>query len=123
MDTPSTPLSIGYIDVSKLRLMTVAAAAQAVVLVAALSFVFATYLNQFVLYLTRLLGRVASGDLTAKMTMASTDEIGALSTDFNRVTRSLRNARGQLESYATSLEEKVQIRTEQLNATLSEVRT
>ncbi|HNN77005.1 MAG TPA: HAMP domain-containing protein, partial [Leptospiraceae bacterium] len=70
--------------------MTVAAAAQAVVLVAALSFVFATYLNQFVLYLTRLLGRVASGDLTAKMTMASTDEIGALSTDFNRVTRSLR---------------------------------
>ncbi|MFN3604779.1 MAG: SpoIIE family protein phosphatase [Leptonema sp. (in: bacteria)] len=65
---------------------------------------------------------VNQGDLTVKVPVYVQDEIGYLSTSFNKMVVSIKEAKDQLQDYANNLEEKVKERTAELNASLEEVR-
>lgn len=66
--------------------------------------------------LTMTAKKVAAGDLTAQATVETKDEIGTLAVTFNNMTNELRNV-------VSSLEERVQARTEQLRASAEVGRT
>jgi len=66
-------------------------------------------------------GRIAAGDLTARVEVHSSDEIGHLATDFNRMAESLRGSREALERLNEELEYQVAQRTEELAASLERI--
>jgi len=65
--------------------------------------------------------KVNSGDLDVQVPVKVQDEIGFLTTSFNSMVASIRDARAKLQDYANNLEEKVKIRTAELNKTLEQV--
>ncbi len=62
-------------------------------------------------YMIKTLSKVENGDLTQRLKVISTDEVGTLAIHFNYLL-------AQLEGLQTSLEERVAFRTKQLNAAL-----
>lgn len=58
--------------------------------------------------------KVAHGDLASSVTVQSGDELGELASSFNTMTANLRQARGELEGWAHTLEQKVAERTREL---------
>ena len=64
---------------------------------------------------------VNSGNLDVKVPIKVEDEIGYLSESFNNMVASIREAKDQLQDYAHNLEDKVKVRTAELNRTLEEV--
>jgi signal transduction histidine kinase len=66
-------------------------------------------------------GRIAAGDLTARVESHASDEIGHLATDFNRMAESLRGSREALERLNEELEYQVAQRTEELAASLERI--
>lgn len=64
---------------------------------------------------------VNQGDLDVVIPVSVEDEIGYISKSFNAMVRSVKEANERLQEYAESLEEKVDERTAELQATLEEV--
>ncbi len=67
--------------------------------------------------LLRATERVSDGDLTSVVEVRSDDEIGDLARSFNRMTKDLKRSRDQVVEYSTTLEQKVQERTDALEST------
>ncbi len=65
--------------------------------------------------------QVNAGRLDVSVPESSSDEIGFLSTSFNGMVDSIREARQELQQYANGLEDKVRERTAELQATLNRV--
>lgn len=65
--------------------------------------------------------RVNDGDLNVQVPVKVQDEIGYIAQSFNSMVTSVREAREKLQDYADNLEEKVKIRTAELNKTLEQV--
>lgn len=65
--------------------------------------------------------KVNKGDLEVEVPVKVQDEIGFLTTSFNSMVASIRDARAKLQDYANNLEEKVKERTAELNKTLEQV--
>lgn len=65
--------------------------------------------------------RVAHGDLSGKIPVASGDELGQLAIDFNHMADALRAARSELERVLAGLERQVEERTAALRAAESQV--
>jgi len=57
---------------------------------------------------------LADGDLDYRIEMKRTDELGALARSFNRMAENLRRADAELRSWSSTLEERVQRKTEEL---------
>ena len=58
--------------------------------------------------------RISRGDLTQKVDIQSSDEIGQLADTFNKMVESLRQSRNEIEEYNRNLEHKIVIRTIEL---------
>lgn len=74
------------------------------------------------------LTRISNGDLSTQIEIVSKDELGQLAGAFNQMVldldssyRSLGDAKEKIQEYADQLEEKVKIRTSELQKTLEEV--
>ncbi|TGK02819.1 HAMP domain-containing protein [Leptospira langatensis] len=67
------------------------------------------------------LTEVNSGNLEYRLVPRVEDEIGFIARSFNKMARSIQAARKRLQKYADELEEKVEERTKELQATLAEV--
>lgn len=67
--------------------------------------------------------KVNNGDLTVKVPVKVRDEIGFLADSFNNMVTSIRTARIQLQDYAETLEEKVKLRTREVEEKMIEVQT
>jgi HAMP domain-containing protein len=65
--------------------------------------------------------KVNNGDLSVEVPVKVQDEIGFLTTSFNSMVHSIRDARARLQDYANNLEDKVKERTAELNKTLEQV--
>jgi HAMP domain-containing protein len=66
-------------------------------------------------------GKVNEGDLDVRVPIFVRDEIGFLADNFNSMVSSIKEARRQLEDYAENLEQKVQIRTKEVQEKMEEV--
>jgi two-component system NtrC family sensor kinase len=64
---------------------------------------------------------VSRGDLDASVDATSNDELGDLARAFNRMAADLKKARVELQNWTTSLEERVQEKTEELQRAQSQV--
>ena len=60
--------------------------------------------------------RVAAGDLTARMTVGSNDEIGAVSRSWNTMVVELDQARDELNQWSQTLEQRVEEKTHELES-------
>jgi two-component system NtrC family sensor kinase len=58
--------------------------------------------------------RVAAGDLDYKIRVSSQDELGELASSFNRMTGELKQANGEINDWAKTLESRVQEKTDEL---------
>jgi len=58
--------------------------------------------------------RVADGDLKYRLPVRSQDELGELADEFNRMTADLESARDEITSWAKTLEQRVEQKTEEL---------
>jgi signal transduction histidine kinase len=67
--------------------------------------------------------QVNAGHLNTQVPVGLPDEIGMLAKNFNRMTQNLRKAQDELTNYAQTLEIKVATRTQQLQASLNELKT
>jgi tetratricopeptide (TPR) repeat protein/HAMP domain-containing protein len=65
--------------------------------------------------------KVNNGDLDVEVPMKVNDEIGFISTSFNGMVLSIKDARQELQDYANNLEEKVNERTKELKEKMEEV--
>ncbi|MCE9501364.1 MAG: SpoIIE family protein phosphatase [Leptospira sp.] len=65
--------------------------------------------------------KVNLGDLTVKVPIKVQDEIGFLSSSFNSMVESIREARRELQDYAENLEDKVKLRTKEVQEKMEEV--
>lgn len=65
--------------------------------------------------------KINTGDLNIRLPVQVQDEIGFLTGSFNRMVTSIRTARGQLQDYATTLEDRVQERTLELQDTVKRI--
>ncbi len=65
--------------------------------------------------------KINSGDLMIRLPVQVQDEIGFLTGSFNRMVNSIRGARGQLQDYATTLEDRVEERTLELQDTVKRI--
>lgn len=63
---------------------------------------------------------ISKGDLSKLVNIRTNDEIGVMAENFNRMTVSLRNTIEELEEFKNDLELKVELRTEELEGSLSE---
>jgi two-component system NtrC family sensor kinase len=59
--------------------------------------------------------RIASGDLSEKVPVKSSNEFGRLASSFNKMTESLQQSRDQIEMYNRTLEQKIAARTKELD--------
>ncbi len=64
--------------------------------------------------------RIASGNLEQPIPVRSDDEFGELARSFNAMTAALRNSQSELREWASTLEQKVERRTEQLRIAQAE---
>ncbi len=71
-----------------------------------------------ILAITDAASRVAGGDLTPTAPVLTQDEVGSLAKSFNQMTSQLRLSRQSLEDYNRTLEEQVEVRTQELSQTL-----
>jgi len=81
-------------------------------------FLLARQIAKPILALTDAATRVAGGDLTPNAPVLTEDEVGVLAKSFNEMTSQLRLSRQSLEDYNRTLEEKVEVRTQELSQTL-----
>lgn len=72
--------------------------------------------------LTEVTKRLAGGDLSQRATVTSKDEIGTLGMAFNRMAEDLSRTRKEIEEYSKTLEEKVWLRTRQLEVSNQELK-
>jgi two-component system, NtrC family, sensor kinase len=70
--------------------------------------------NRPVQRLMKHIAQVASGDLGARVAATSSDELGELSVAINRMTENLGKAREELNEWASSLEHKVEERSQEI---------
>jgi two-component system NtrC family sensor kinase len=63
--------------------------------------------------------RVAAGDLTTRVPVASRDEVGRMAGSWNTMVGELQKARGELEAWSQRLEVRVEEKTEELETTHS----
>jgi two-component system, NtrC family, sensor kinase len=66
--------------------------------------------------------KVNSGDLTSKVTVVHPDEIGNITANFNLMTQSLKQSKDDLMQYASTLEQKVNERTAELQHSLNHLK-
>jgi len=66
--------------------------------------------------LTQVTTQIMAGDFDARAEFLSKDEIGTLAATFNQMTASLQQSRQELEQYSHTLEERVEARTQELQA-------
>lgn len=93
----------------------VASTAGAVVLVSLVSVLFVwLVLHKPIRELTRGTQRVAQGQLDFRLPVHSNDEIGTLAASFNKMTADLSEARAELTAWAHTLEERVTVKTREL---------
>jgi two-component system NtrC family sensor kinase len=64
--------------------------------------------------------RLAAGNLDESIPVRSSDEFGKLASSFNGMTAALRNSRAELRDWAHTLEQKVEIRTQELHLAQAE---
>jgi two-component system NtrC family sensor kinase len=65
--------------------------------------------------------RISSGDLDARIAIVATDEIGQLAQRFNRMAQDLKVARAELQEWGSTLEERVEDKTEELRRAQSQI--
>ncbi|MDH3199126.1 MAG: HAMP domain-containing protein, partial [Candidatus Krumholzibacteria bacterium] len=65
--------------------------------------------------------RISSGDLDARIDIVTTDEIGQLAQRFNRMAQDLKVARAELQEWGSTLEERVEHKTEELRRAQSQI--
>ena len=65
---------------------------------------------------------ISKGDLSKSVNVKTDDEIGVMADNFNRMTVSLRNTIEELEQLKTDLEQKVDIRTKELQSANAELK-
>ncbi len=88
------------------------------------SIIFSKRLTKNLKKLTSSVQQIEKGNFDCKINIASKDEIHELATSFNSMLDSLKASREEIERYNTELEDKVRIRTKELeerNATIKEV--
>ncbi len=66
--------------------------------------------------------KVNSGDLSSKVTVVHPDEIGNITSNFNLMTQSLKQSKDELMQYASTLEQKVNERTAELQHSLNHLK-
>jgi two-component system NtrC family sensor kinase len=64
---------------------------------------------------------ISSGNLDARIDINSHDEIGELATAFNQMASDLTTARGELEEWALTLEDRIEEKTEELQQAQSQI--
>ncbi len=65
--------------------------------------------------------RISSGNLDARIAINSNDEIGELATAFNQMASDLTTARGELEEWALTLEDRIEEKTNELQQAQSQI--
>jgi two-component system NtrC family sensor kinase len=65
--------------------------------------------------------RISSGNLDARIAINSNDEIGELASAFNQMASDLTTARGELEEWALTLEDRIEEKTEELQQAQSQI--
>jgi signal transduction histidine kinase len=66
--------------------------------------------------------RLAEGDLSQKATVTSKDEVGTLGIAFNQMAEDLSHTKKKIDEYSKTLEEKVRLRTKQLEISNQELK-
>ncbi|HEX2980766.1 MAG TPA: HAMP domain-containing protein, partial [Anaerolineaceae bacterium] len=94
----------------------------AVILTFVLAYFIANRVTRPVLALQQGVERISNGELDFRLPARSSDELGVLEREFNRMAQRLADKELQLASYANELEEKVLERTEELRASEAEMR-
>jgi signal transduction histidine kinase/HAMP domain-containing protein len=67
------------------------------------------------------LARAATGDLSARLSVPSRDEVGSIAESFNRMVAELEGSRREIEGYSRNLEAMVEARTGELRASQSDL--
>jgi two-component system NtrC family sensor kinase len=110
-------MSLAHVDqaIAETRRRTLGWALAALVAVGAVSGAFLQWsLRRPIRELTEGTRALASGDLSHRIRVHSSDDLGRLAGSFNDMTRSLREAQEENRSWARTLEERVQAKTEEL---------
>jgi GAF domain-containing protein/HAMP domain-containing protein len=94
-----------------LQYQLILAGISALLLGLALAYLMTRSISSPIRQMINVLEKVEAGDLSLRLKIATTDEVGELSIYFNRMV-------SRLENFATTLESQVAFRTEQLRATL-----
>ncbi len=94
----------------------IAGVASAVVLIGIVQLMLSTVVLRPILRLKEVAARIAAKERGVRADIASTDEMGDLSTSIDAMARQIENDRDELQRWSTSLELRVQRRTEQLQA-------
>ncbi|WP_413166684.1 ATP-binding protein [Capilliphycus salinus ALCB114379] len=83
-----------------------------------LAIVMASFLRRTIAFpiqrLTNVTTRIMEGNFEVKATVESQDEVGSLASTFNQMTAYLKKSREELEHYNTTLENRVQQRTQEI---------
>jgi len=80
------------------------------------------YFTRPILNLLEVTRSVARGDFSRKVTVTSSDEIGILAQSFNSMIESLKKYQDRVEEYNRTMEDKVKLRTADLQHSLKELR-
>jgi len=103
-----------HIEEMYLKLIYIAAIAMSLIIF--VGFFFARWVTRPISTISNLATQVANGNLTVRSTINRKDEIGALSTSFNKMVKSLQYSKKKLENYNQLLEQEVKKRTLDLNS-------
>ncbi|NJN01627.1 MAG: HAMP domain-containing protein [Leptolyngbyaceae cyanobacterium SL_1_1] len=107
-------LEISHVSLARAQWQTLLGGGISLILAIALVLTLRRAITIPIRRLTHTTASIMAGDYTAKAPVTSRDEIGALAVTFNQMTYHLRASRQALEAHSRNLEEQVTERTQQL---------
>jgi signal transduction histidine kinase len=111
-----------YAHLSEILRFMLMISCMGIVLGIVLSFKLADPIVMPIKRLTEVTKRLAEGDLSQRATVTSKDEIGTLGMAFNQMAEDLSRTNKKIDEYSKTLEEKVRLRTMQLEISNQELR-